>query len=68
MEKRASEFSRKSLDELSGMVISEGAKGLVSAKVKDSGWQSSIDKFLDAQQKESINKRLNAGSGDLLLM
>ncbi|MBW1919203.1 MAG: aspartate--tRNA ligase [Deltaproteobacteria bacterium] len=68
VEKRASEFSRKSLDELSGVVISEGAKGLVSAKVKDSGWQSSIDKFLDAQQKESINKRLNAGSGDLLLM
>ncbi|MBW1934873.1 MAG: hypothetical protein JRI84_04890 [Deltaproteobacteria bacterium] len=68
VKKRASEFSRKSLDELSGVVISEGAKGLVFAKVKDSGWQSSIDKFLDAQQKESINKRLNAGSGDLLLM
>jgi aspartyl-tRNA synthetase len=68
IEKGASLFSRKILDELSQLVVSWGGKGLMSAKVTDDGWQSSLDKFLQNEEKTAINRRVAASSGDLLLI
>ncbi len=64
----AASFSRKALDELSALVTEWGAKGLVWVKVTDEGWQSSLKKFFDDNQKDRINKRLKAAPGDLLLI
>jgi aspartyl-tRNA synthetase len=61
-------FSRKTLDELSQRVVSWGGKGLFSVKVTDTGWQSSLDKFFSQEGKAAVNRRMDASSGDLLLI
>ena len=60
-------FSRKALDELSGLVVDWGAKGLAWAKVTEQGWQSSLDKFLGPDIKRAINTRLSASPQDLIV-
>lgn len=67
-EQGASAFSRKVLDELSQRVVEWGAKGLATIKIADEGWQSSLKKFFKDEEKEAINKRLDARPGDLLLV
>ncbi len=67
-EQGASAFSRKDLDELSQRVTAWGAKGLATVKITEEGWQSSLKKFFKDKEKAAINKRLDAGPGDLLLM
>ncbi len=68
VDKGATAFSRKALDELSGLVVSWGGKGLLSAKVTEDGWQSSMDKFMSREEKHRLNHELGATSGDVLLM
>jgi aspartyl-tRNA synthetase len=68
IEKGSPLFSRKTLDELSQLVVSWGGKGLLSARVTEDGWQSSLDKFFSEEVKAAINRRMAASSGDLLLM
>ncbi|MGD2126878.1 MAG: aspartate--tRNA ligase [Desulfobacteraceae bacterium] len=68
VEKGTPAFSRKALDELSHVVTSAGAKGLVWAKVTGDGWQSSLNKFFKEEEKAAINQRLGAGPDDLLLI
>lgn len=65
--KGGASFSRKELDELNQMIIEFGAKGLFWAKVKSEGWQSTIAKFLTAENKDTIEKRLEVTEGDLLI-
>ena len=50
------------------MVTEWGAKGLAWAKITENGWQSSLDKFFDSEQKERINRELGACAGDLILI
>ena len=64
----ASDFSRKILDELSAYVAGFGAKGLAWIKVNDDAWQSPIAKFFTDEEKSSIEEKLDAGTGDLLLI
>jgi aspartyl-tRNA synthetase len=61
-------LSRKVLDELSQLVVSWGAKGLAWAKVTEEGWQSSLDKFFPTDLKVAINRRMEAGPGDAILI
>jgi len=61
-------FSRKKIDELSAIVAEHGAKGLAWVKVTENGWQSSLDKFFEANDKEAINLECEAGPGDLILI
>jgi aspartyl-tRNA synthetase len=68
VERGASAFSRKVLDELSQRVTEWGAKGLATIKITDEGWQSSLKKFFKDREKAAINERLDARPGDLLLM
>ena len=68
VEKAAPAFSRKIIDEFSQMVIEWGAKGLVWIKVTEDGWQSSLKKFFNDEEKAAINQRLSAAPGDLIFI
>ncbi|MBN1846995.1 MAG: aspartate--tRNA ligase [Deltaproteobacteria bacterium] len=68
VDKGASIFSRKILDELSRQVTEWGAKGLAWIKMTENGWQSSISKFFDDSQQAAVNQRLGAISDDLILI
>jgi aspartyl-tRNA synthetase len=61
-------FSRKGLEELSAYVAERGAGGLAWIKVKEKGWQSSLDKFFSDEDKERLNKKMGATNGDLILI
>jgi aspartyl-tRNA synthetase len=60
-------FSRKEVDDLTHFVQNFGAKGLISAKVIQNGWQSSIQKFITEEERKAIDAALNAKENDLLL-
>jgi len=64
----ATTFSRKHLDEFSDRAKGCGAKGLVSIKITDEGWQSSLNKVFKEQEKAAVNQRLGADPGDLVLI
>jgi aspartyl-tRNA synthetase len=68
VEKGASLFSRKALDELSQVAVQAGAKGLMNVKITAEGWQSSLDKFFNKDDKAAVNHRTGAAPGDLLLI
>ncbi len=65
--KGGSSFSRKEIDDLTHFVQNFGAKGLISAKVTQDGWQSSVQKFITGEERKAIDDALNAAENDLLL-
>ena len=65
---KGANFTRKILDELSQSVNKWGAKGLSWIKIADDGWQSSLSKFVGDKEKEAVNKRMGALTGDLILI
>jgi aspartyl-tRNA synthetase len=65
--KGGSSFSRKEIDDLTHFVQNFGAKGLISAKVIQNGWQSSIQKFITEDERKAVDKALDAMGNDLLL-
>jgi len=66
--KNGANYSRKQVDELTGMMQQEGAKGLVAIKVSADGWDSSLQKFFSDNMIYKINTSFNAHAGDLLLL
>ncbi len=60
-------FSRKDLDDLTEFAKIYGAKGLAWVKVTEDGWQSPIAKFFSSEELASLNVKLDAEVGDLLL-
>jgi aspartyl-tRNA synthetase len=62
------ELPRSDLDALTELAKQHGAKGLVWAFVQEEGWRSPIAKFLSPSEIEAINRRLDASSGDVLLI
>ncbi|NWF91545.1 MAG: aspartate--tRNA ligase [Syntrophaceae bacterium] len=60
-------FSRKEVDDLTHFVQNFGAKGLLSAKIVQNEWQSSIRKFITEEERKAIDGILDAGENDLLL-
>jgi aspartyl-tRNA synthetase len=64
------ELPRSELDALTQLARQHGAKGLVWAFVQDGEevWRSPIAKFLTNEEIAAVNTRLEAGSGDLLLI
>ncbi len=61
-------LSRKDLDDLKDFAAVYGGKGVAYARIKDDGeWQSPIAKFLSREERDSINNRVNASDGDVLL-
>jgi aspartyl-tRNA synthetase len=65
--KGGSSFSRKEIDELTHFVYAYGAKGLISAKIVQNGWQSSIQKFMTDEERNEVDDILDAKENDLLL-
>ena len=65
--KGGASFSRKEIEELTHFVYAYGAKGLISAKVGKTGWQSSIQKFITEEEQRAVTRKFEAGEGDLLL-
>ena len=64
----AAVYSRKALDEISQVATANGAKGLAWIKIAEDKWQSPVAKFFDDGLKLSLNERLDASPGDLVLM
>ncbi|MGM0426340.1 MAG: aspartate--tRNA ligase [Thermodesulfobacteriota bacterium] len=64
----AAAYSRKALDGLSEMVTAAGGKGLAWIKRTETGWQSSLAKFFTDEAQSTLNQRLDAQPGDLVLM
>lgn len=60
-------FSRKEIEDLTHFVYDYGAKGLISAKVSQKGWQSPIEKFIHEEERRSVERTMEASEGDLLL-
>jgi aspartyl-tRNA synthetase len=65
--KGGSSFSRKEIEDLTHFVYAYGAKGLISAKISKTGWQSSIQKFITEEERKWIGEKMGAEEGDLLL-
>ncbi|MGZ3568294.1 MAG: aspartate--tRNA ligase [Thermodesulfobacteriota bacterium] len=65
--KGGSSFSRKQIDELTHFVYAYGAKGLMSAKIVQNGWQSSIQKFITEAERKAVDGVLRVSENDLLL-
>jgi aspartyl-tRNA synthetase len=63
-----SEYSRKELDDLTGLANIYGAKGLAWVKVVPDGIQSPIAKFFSEEEVQHLTTLLDAKPGDLLLM
>ena len=61
-------FSRKEIEDLTHFVYDYGAKGLISAKVSQGTWQSPMQKFITDEQRQSMEKVMEASEGDLLLL
>ena len=60
-------FSRKEIDDLNPVVQAFGAKGLISAKVIQNGWQSPFLKSITEEERKGVEEALNASENDLLL-
>ncbi|MDR2729143.1 MAG: aspartate--tRNA ligase, partial [Chitinispirillales bacterium] len=62
------DFTRKIIDELTGLVGKYGAKGLVWLRVTDAGLEGPSAKFLSDVEMNSIKERLSAQPGDMIFM
>ena len=65
------EYTRKQLDQLTDFVRRPqiGAKGLVYARVQaDGSVKSSVDKFYSPEVMQAVSQKMNAQSGDLILI
>jgi aspartyl-tRNA synthetase len=60
-------LSRKDLDDLKDFVTQYGAKGLAWARVIPDGWTSPIFKFLTTAEVASINGKMDAHEGAVIL-
>jgi aspartyl-tRNA synthetase len=66
---KAPDYGRNKLDALTDKAKSMGAKGLVWLKVAEDGsLDSPVAKFLSADEQSAVIARLDAHSGDLLLI
>lgn len=64
----AAKYSRKNIDELTGFVADFKAKGLAFFRVTDTGLDSPIAKFFNADEQQTIIERFAAKPGDLLFL
>jgi aspartyl-tRNA synthetase len=64
----ARELPRSDLEALTELAKQHGAKGVVWAFVQEQDWRSPIAKFLSESELTAITAKLDAHSGDLLLI
>jgi aspartyl-tRNA synthetase len=63
---KASELTRKEIDDLGEFAKSLGAKGLAWIRVFENEWQSPITKFLSEIEKEELKNELKVEDGDIV--
>ncbi len=63
---KASEVSRKEIDDFGEFAKSLGAKGLAWIRVSENEWQSPITKFLSETEKEGLKTVLKIEEGDII--
>jgi aspartyl-tRNA synthetase len=63
---KASELSRKEIDDLGEFAKSLGAKGLAWIRVFENEWQSPITKFLSESEKEQLKNSQKVEDGDII--
>ncbi len=66
LKEKASDFSRKELDDLVEFAKSLGAKGLAWIRVTGDEWQSPITKFLTETEKKGLQNTLKIEDGDVI--
>lgn len=66
--KGGAKFSRKQIDDLTEEMKREGAKGLVTMKVSEDGWNSPLSKFFSEEKINELNTAFSAEDNDLLLI
>ncbi len=66
--KGGAKLSRKQLDDLQDKAKASGAKGLAPIALKDDGPKSPIIKFFKEGYLEKVIKKVNAETGDLILI
>jgi len=66
VEGKATELSRKEIDDYTEAAKSLGAKGLAWIRVSDGEWQSPIVKFFSDEEKENLQNTLNLKDGDIV--
>lgn len=66
LEGKASELSRKEIDDLGEFAKSLGAKGLAWIRIFENEWQSPITKFLSESEKEELKSTLKIEDGDII--
>ncbi len=64
----ASKLSRKEMDKLTEFVRGIGAKGLAWARLNADGTAASFSKFLTTEQMQALCNRMDAETGDALLI
>ena len=62
------DYTRRELDELGDMAKTLGAKGLVWIAMREDGPHTPISKFLSEDELEAISERMEAETGDLMLI
>jgi len=65
--KGGASWSRKEIDDLGGLAIELGAKGMAWIKVNGGEWQSPIVKFLSEGERAALAERTGLADGDLIL-
>lgn len=61
-------FSRKEVEKLGDFIKTYGAEGLITLKVTEEGWQSSLTKFLSEDEIQKLSNALEIKKGDLILI
>ena len=64
----ASQLTRKTIDKLTDVVKTYGAKGLAYTRLTAEGETSSFEKFLTEEQKNALRAAAGAETGDVLLV
>ncbi len=64
----ASKLPRKKIDKLADVVKTYRAKGLAFTRMTEDGVSSSYEKFLTAEEIRAVRERLDAKTGDVILI
>ncbi len=59
-------LSRKDVEDLEASVKVYGAKGLAWAEVEDEGWRGPIANFISEEERQAIEKKMDAAPGDIV--
>ncbi len=66
--KKKADVSRKIVDDITDFAIAEGAKGLVTLKINEDGFQGPAAKFLAKDHSDKIMKKMSAETGDVVFL